>query len=204
MGLAFSAFLDAFQARAKVLVLGLDNAGKTTLLYQLKLNESVTTIPTIGFNVETVTMGNVECTMWDVGGQDRIRTLWKHYYAGTDALIFVVDSSDVERLDEARIELSKLLAAEELRGAALLVFANKQDLPKAVGASAMAAALGIDCGFTVSRIETLVIKPFTHAQMAKMLDLGIIDQQVLDGLNRLTRHLPTFGSEICAVLLPGK
>ena len=70
-------------------------------------------------------------TVWDVGGQDRIRALWRHYYQNTDAVIFVVDSSDVERLDEAASELSKVLGEPELAAARLLVLANKQDLPTA-------------------------------------------------------------------------
>ena len=73
-------------------MLGLDAAGKTTALYKLKMNEMVTTIPTIGFNVETLQHKNLEMTVWDVGGQDKIRQLWKHYYENTDALIFLVDS----------------------------------------------------------------------------------------------------------------
>lgn len=73
-------------------MLGLDAAGKTTILYKLKLNQSVTTIPTVGFNVETVTYKNVKFNVWDVGGQDKIRPLWRHYYTGTQGLVFVVDS----------------------------------------------------------------------------------------------------------------
>jgi small GTP-binding protein len=73
-------------------MLGLDAAGKTTILYKLKLNQSVTTIPTVGFNVETVTYKNVKFNVWDVGGQDKIRPLWRHYYTGTQGLVFVIDS----------------------------------------------------------------------------------------------------------------
>merc|ERR1712124_160271 len=83
----------------RMLMLGLDAAGKTTILYKLKLGEVVTTIPTIGFNVETVEYRNINFTVWDVGGQDKIRPLWRHYYQNTQAVIFVVDSSDRERLE---------------------------------------------------------------------------------------------------------
>lgn len=75
-------------------MLGLDAAGKTTILYKLKLNDSVSTIPTVGFNVECVSYKNVKFNVWDVGGQDKIRPLWRHYYTGTQGLIFVVDSAD--------------------------------------------------------------------------------------------------------------
>lgn len=88
---------------------GLDAAGKTTILYKLKLGEIVTTIPTIGFNVETVEYKNISFTVWDVGGQDKIRPLWRHYYQNTQGLIFVVDSSDVKRIQEAENELANMV-----------------------------------------------------------------------------------------------
>ena len=86
----------------RILMVGLDAAGKTTILYQLKLEEPVTTIPTIGFNVETVEYKNISFTVWDIGGQDKIRSLWRLYYQETQGLIFVVDSSDRERVAEAK------------------------------------------------------------------------------------------------------
>merc|ERR1712003_182996 len=116
----------------RILMVGLDAAGKTTILYKLKLGEIVTTIPTIGFNVETVEYKNISFTVWDVGGQDKIRPLWRHYYQNTQGLIYVVDSSDKERVQESREELHKMLNEDELRDAIVLVFANKQDLPNAL------------------------------------------------------------------------
>eukprot|EP00037_Helgoeca_nana_P038028 m.18725 g.18725 ORF g.18725 m.18725 type:complete len:178 (-) comp9720_c0_seq1:255-788(-) len=116
----------------RVLMLGLDSAGKTTILYRLKLGQSVTTIPTVGFNVETVTYRNIKFNVWDVGGQDKIRPLWRHYYTGTQGLIFVVDCADKERMDEARKELHKIVNDREMQSAIILVFANKQDLKGAV------------------------------------------------------------------------
>ncbi|KAK7691982.1 ADP-ribosylation factor, Arf Arf6 [Cerrena zonata] len=116
----------------RLLMLGLDAAGKTTILYKLKMNQSVTTIPTVGFNVETVTYKNVKFNVWDVGGQDMIRPLWKHYYTGTQGLVFVVDSQDRERIDEAKRELHGILGDREMKECLLLVFANKQDLPGAM------------------------------------------------------------------------
>jgi len=128
----------------RVLMLGLDAAGKTTILYKLKLGEVVTTIPTIGFNVETLQYKSTTFTTWDVGGNGKIRPLWRHYYADTCAIIFVVDSNDVERMDEAREELQRLMTNEEgLRGCALLVFANKQDLPNALSVAEVAERLGL-------------------------------------------------------------
>ena len=124
-------------------MVGLDAAGKTTILYKLKLGEIVTTIPTIGFNVETVEYKNISFTVWDVGGQDKIRPLWRHYYQNTQGLIFVVDSNDRDRIVEASEELQKMLSEDELRDAVLLVFANKQDLPNAMPVSELTEKLGL-------------------------------------------------------------
>jgi len=126
-------------------MVGLDAAGKTTILYQLKLGEIVTTIPTIGFNVETVEhkQSGISFTVWDVGGKDKIRPLWRHYYQNTQAMVLVVDSSDTERLDEAHDELHRMLAETELRDANLLVFANKQDLPNALSPHVLTEKLGL-------------------------------------------------------------
>ncbi|XP_056679128.1 ADP-ribosylation factor 1-like [Monodelphis domestica] len=127
----------------RILMVGLDAAGKTTILYKLKLGEIVTTIPTIGFNVETVEYKNITFTVWDVGGQDKIRPLWRHYFENTQGLIFVVDSNDRERVVEARGELMRMLAEEDLRNAILLVFANKRDLPNAMNAAEITDKLGL-------------------------------------------------------------
>lgn len=128
----------------RIVIIGLDAAGKTTVLYKLKLGEVVHTIPTIGFNVERVEHKNLDFQVWDIGGQDKIRPLWRHYYENTDAVIFVVDSNDSERITMARDELEKTMAFEELRNAALLVFANKQDLPKALSTKKVAKGLGLN------------------------------------------------------------
>merc|ERR1711943_106329 len=127
----------------RILMVGLDAAGKTTILYKLKLGEIVTTIPTIGFNVETVEYKNISFTVWDVGGQDKIRPLWRHYYQNTQGLIFVIDSNDRDRIEDAREELTKMLNEEEMRDAVLLVFANKQDLPNAMTAAEITEKLGL-------------------------------------------------------------
>jgi len=128
---------------ARILMVGLDAAGKTTILYKLKLGEIVTTIPTIGFNVETVQYKKVSFTVWDVGGQDKIRPLWRHYFQNTQGLIFVVDSNDRERIGEAAEELNKMLREEELKDVVVLVLANKQDLPNAMSVSEVTDKLGL-------------------------------------------------------------
>ena len=107
------------------------------------MGETVKTIPTIGFNVETLEYKNLNFTVWDVGGQDKIRVLWKHYYQNTDGLIFVVDSNDKDRIEDASEELKKMLAEEELKDAAVLVMANKQDLNGAMSPNDVTEKLGL-------------------------------------------------------------
>ncbi|OJA09287.1 hypothetical protein AZE42_03121 [Rhizopogon vesiculosus] len=145
MGLSVSRLLAGLfgKKEMRILMVGLDAAGKTTILYKLKLGEIVTTIPTIGFNVETVEYKNISFTVWDVGGQDKIRPLWRHYFQNTQGIIFVVDSNDRERVSEAREELQRMLNEDELRDALLLVFANKQDLPNAMNAAEITDKLGL-------------------------------------------------------------
>merc|ERR1712151_1144277 len=127
----------------RILMVGLDAAGKTTILYKLKLGEVVTTIPTIGLNVETVEYKNLSFTVWDVGGQAKIRPLWRHYYQGTNGLIYIVDSSDRDRVEDAREELMSLVNADEMRDVTLLVYANKQDLPNAMTSAEVSEKLGL-------------------------------------------------------------
>jgi len=146
MGLSFSklfAGLISSKRDMRILMVGLDAAGKTTILYKLKLGEVVTTIPTVGFNVETVEYKNISFTVWDIGGQDKIRKLWRYYYQNTEAIIFVIDSNDRDRIEDARDELSKIVNEDEMRDAALLVFANKQDLPNAMTAAEVTEKLGL-------------------------------------------------------------
>merc|ERR1711937_35517 len=145
MGLTFTKLFAKLgnKKEMRILMVGLDAAGKTTILYKLKLGEVVNTIPTIGFNDETVEYKNISFNVWDVGGQDKIRLLWRHYYTNTQGLIFVVDSNDRERIEENREELHKMLAEEELKDAVLLVYANKQDLPGAMSCPEITDKLGL-------------------------------------------------------------
>ena len=127
----------------------------------------MTTIPTIGFNVEAIEYGNLTLTVWDIGGQDKIRPLWRHYYSDTQGVIFVVDANDTERFGMAKDELHGLLEQRgpsapflfstaailflfllnrrhELRDATVLIYANKQDLPNAASVSALSEALQLN------------------------------------------------------------
>jgi ADP-ribosylation factor protein 1 len=145
MGAFFSLFYTLSTGSEKrILMVGLDAAGKTSILYRLKLGDNICTIPTIGFNVETIQYKKLNMVVWDVGGQDKIRPLWRHYYPNTQAIIFVVDANDRDRIDLAKKELHHLLNEDVLQDAVLLVYANKQDLPKAMTCTEMARSLDLD------------------------------------------------------------
>ena len=144
MGILFSRIWQAFgEKEARILVLGLDNAGKTTILYRLQVGAVVSTIPTIGFNVETVTYKNIKFQVWDLGGQTSIRPYWRCYYPNTQAVVYVVDSSDAERVGTSRAEFHQILAEEELADAVVLVYANKQDVPGALTEAQITEGLGL-------------------------------------------------------------
>ncbi|KAG5884132.1 hypothetical protein JTB14_021801 [Gonioctena quinquepunctata] len=145
MGSIISNLFSRFYTKkhSRILMVGLDGAGKTTILYKIKLGEILRTIPTIGFNVETIEHANGHFTVWDVGGQDKLRRLWKHYFPHTHGIIFVVDSSDRERTEEAANELKRLTYETDLAQAILLVFANKQDMPEAMTTSELTEKLDL-------------------------------------------------------------
>ncbi|GLJ30766.1 hypothetical protein SUGI_0610090 [Cryptomeria japonica] len=128
----------------RILMLGLDGAGKTTILYKFKLGEYVRTVPTIGFNIETVRFKNLSFTVWDVGGQDKIRHLWRQYMVNAQGLIFVLDSCDKERIKAAKQELDKLMSDPELADVKLLVLANKHDLSTAIPVSEATQMVGLN------------------------------------------------------------
>ncbi|KAM6453493.1 ADP-ribosylation factor-like protein 5C isoform 4-T4 [Liasis olivaceus] len=136
MGQLFAKLLSIFGSREhKVIIIGLDNAGKTTILYQFLMNEVVHTSPTIGSNVEEIILHKTHFLMWDIGGQENLRSTWNTYYSNTEFVILVIDSTDRERLTVTKEELYKMLAHEDLRNAAVLIFANKQDIKNSMSTS---------------------------------------------------------------------
>lgn len=120
------------EKEVRILILGLDNAGKTTLLKRLNGEDTSGVSPTLGFNIKTLEHRGFRLNMWDVGGQKSLRAYWRNYFESTDALIWVVDSADRRRLADCYDELRTLLCEEKLLGSSLLVLANKQDLPGAL------------------------------------------------------------------------
>eukprot|EP00002_Diphylleia_rotans_P009798 TRINITY_DN2013_c0_g4_i1.p1 TRINITY_DN2013_c0_g4~~TRINITY_DN2013_c0_g4_i1.p1 ORF type:complete len:183 (-),score=35.18 TRINITY_DN2013_c0_g4_i1:672-1220(-) len=129
--------------KVKVIVVGLNNAGKTTTLYKLLLGEVVVTQPTIGSNVEEIEYKNAQFQMWDIGGQESLRTSWSTYYSNTHIVILVIDSTDKERLPIVKDELGKMLTNQELNGTGFLVLANKQDLKGALSAAEISDILNL-------------------------------------------------------------
>jgi len=127
----------------RILLLGLDNAGKTTLLKQLASEDITQITPTQGFNIKSVQSSGFKLNVWDIGGQRRIRPYWKNYFEHTDVLIYVIDSADRKRFEETGVELGELLDEEKLSGVPVLIFANKQDLLNAAPAAEIAEGLNL-------------------------------------------------------------
>ncbi|GAB6030964.1 ADP-ribosylation factor-like protein 5B [Chamberlinius hualienensis] len=144
MGILFAKLWNLFtNEEHKIVIVGLDNAGKTTILYQFLMNEVVHTSPTIGSNVEEVVWKNIHFIMWDIGGQESLRAAWSTYYSNTEYVILVIDSTDRERLTITKEELYKMLAHDDLNRAAVLIFANKQDLKGSMSASEISKQLNL-------------------------------------------------------------
>lgn len=169
-------FLPHFQA-LHVVVVGLDSAGKTSLLYRLKFKEFVQSVPTKGFNTEKIRVPlggsrGITFQVWDVGGQEKLRPLWRSYTRRTDGLVFVVDATEAERLEEAKVELHRISRASDNQGAPVLVLANKQDLPGALSAAEVE--------------KRLAVRELAAAMLAHVQGCSAVDGQGLQpGLERL-------------------
>ncbi|EQC28826.1 hypothetical protein SDRG_13507 [Saprolegnia diclina VS20] len=121
-------WLFASNHETRVILVGLDTAGKSTILYQLRLGECIRTTPTIGFNVEQVPFEGFSFTLWDIGGTFCLTTVVRHYYDNAKAVVYVVDTYDTSRMDLACAQLHAIVAADALRNTVILIYANKQDL----------------------------------------------------------------------------
>ncbi|XP_006459794.1 GTP-binding protein [Agaricus bisporus var. bisporus H97] len=128
----------------RILFLGLDNAGKTTILKKINGDDIKSVSPTLGFNIKTFAHGKYTLNIWDVGGQRTLRPYWRNYFEQTDALVWVVDSGDRMRMKDCKEELHSLLTEDRLAGASLLVFANKQDLQGSMTDEEIRQALDLD------------------------------------------------------------
>jgi|TARA_B110000208_G_scaffold180746_1_gene230757 small GTP-binding protein len=167
---------NSFQRESSILVLGLDNAGKTAILYTLQLGESVMhTVPTIGFNVEEVIIGNVNIKIFDIGGQDSLRQLWPHYFESASGVAFVIDSADLDRIEQSRNELHTLFSSKDLVGKPFLILLNKQDLPFAKRKNEM--------------IELLQLKRVTSSKWHILECIATKNDQLMTGFMWLSNQL---------------
>jgi len=115
-------------------LVGLQSSGKTTFVNVIASGQFTEegSIPTVGFNMRKITKGNVTIKLWDIGGQPRFRSMWERYCRGVNAIVFMVDAADEEKLDAARNELTQLLDKQQLESIPVLVLGNKKDLPNAL------------------------------------------------------------------------
>ena len=167
-----------------VLLLGLDNAGKTTFHEQVKSlflptnpTPKLKTVPTVGQNVSTITLSDMYLKVWDVGGQHSLRKLWQSYYSSCHAIVFVIDSTDIGdgdlendssgRLEECRLVLEDVLQNSETEGVPLLILANKQDRE--------------DCVEVVKIKEGLVKKVFEGEKGGSIRDSRVLPVSALTG-----------------------
>ncbi|KAG8468990.1 hypothetical protein KFE25_007508 [Diacronema lutheri] len=160
----------------RVLMLGLDNSGKTTALKQLAGEDVAHITPTQGFNIKSVQTEGFKLNVWDIGGQKSIRPYWKNYYDATDGLIYMIDSADRNRAEETAEELAILLDEEKLDGVTVLLFANKQDLITAMPPEELMSALKL----TSQRGRKIIMQPCS-AKTGDGLQEGL--KQLLDVIN---------------------
>uniref|UniRef100_A0AAF5DNN4 ADP-ribosylation factor-like protein 3 n=1 Tax=Strongyloides stercoralis TaxID=6248 RepID=A0AAF5DNN4_STRER len=170
-------FANSQNKELRILLLGLDNAGKTTVLKKLASEDVSHITPTQGFNVKSVVSGDIKLNVWDIGGQRKIRPYWKNYFDNTDVLIYVIDSSDRKRLEETGLELTEILEEDKLKDVPILIFANKQDLITAAKASEIANSLQL----TSIRDRQWQIQPCS----------ALSEEGIKEGMEWITKTLKT-------------
>ncbi len=172
----------------QITMIGLDGSGKTSLLYRLKLNEFVHTAPTAAFNMERIKLTkNTRLSIWDVGGSENIRPLWRTYMRQADGLIFVVDSTDRKRIEEIKEEIIIALNSCQKERVPVLIFANKQDLNSALDPSELIDLLDLN---SLSEKHPWVLQS-TSAKTGEgvkdgyMALIGMIDEKRMPARNKI-------------------
>ena len=142
----FSSILNYFglwNKSGKILFLGLDNAGKTSLLQRLKSDSIAQNVPTLHATSQELTIKNLRFTAIDIGGHFQARRVWRDYFMAVDVIVFLVDSQDTARLMESKYELDQLLADEQIQNCPILILGNKIDMPGSIGEGALIHSLGL-------------------------------------------------------------
>eukprot|EP00217_Crustomastix_stigmatica_P011598 CAMPEP_0183789010 /NCGR_PEP_ID=MMETSP0803_2-20130417/150_1 /TAXON_ID=195967 /ORGANISM="Crustomastix stigmata, Strain CCMP3273" /LENGTH=318 /DNA_ID=CAMNT_0026033165 /DNA_START=105 /DNA_END=1061 /DNA_ORIENTATION=+ len=180
--------------QAVIAVLGLDNAGKTTLLQSLQQGAVRPTKPTVGFKAEKLAFGSVRATFFDIGGSKSIRKIWKHYFSESEGIIFVIDSSDAPRLSEARDALHELLLDMELAEKPFVIFVNKQDLPGALPIHEVVNMLVLP---TTEDFRVLLVPCEARRQNAT----SAVDERLFTGIRWLLKNIGKDPSLTCDKVL---
>ena len=136
-------WLGLFQKNAKIVFMGLDNAGKTTLLHMLTHDKMTQSPPTFHPGSEEFTVGNCKIKAFDLGGHETARKVWDNYHSTADAVIYLIDTADRERFQEAKIELDKLLAIEGMQNTPFLILGNKIDISGAASEQELRHLMGL-------------------------------------------------------------
>lgn len=160
----------------KLVFLGLDNAGKTTLLHMLREGRMAQHVPTLHPSSEAIVVGNINFKTFDLGGHRQARRVWKNYFPAVNAIVFLVDCTDRERFDESREELASLLTDEQISDVPIVVLGNKIDVIGAAGEDELRTALGLH-GQTTGKGKTPPARKDLSSRPLELFMVSVLKQQ---------------------------
>ncbi|QCD91027.1 ADP-ribosylation factor-like 2 [Vigna unguiculata] len=173
----------------RILMVGLDNSGKTTIVLKINGEDTSVISPTLGFNIKTIAYQKYTLNIWDVGGQKTIRSYWRNYFEQTDGLVWVVDSSDLRRLDDCKLELDNLLKEERLSGASLLILANKQDIKGALTPEEIAKVLNLEAMDNSRHWQIVGCSAYTGEGLLEGFDWLILSQPNVSLVHSISTYI---------------